>query len=67
MTLFFRTCVGIDMIVLLNEDGANIRSAIGLDTPPAEALIKVRMSCHVHRGENRLTSRSASPIAFVDA
>jgi hypothetical protein len=55
------------MIVLLNEDGANIRSAIGLDTPPAEALIEVRMSCHVHRGENRLTSRSASPIAFIDA
>jgi hypothetical protein len=47
-----RTCVGIDMIVLLNEDGVNIHSAIGLDMLPAEALIEVKMSCHVHRGEN---------------
>jgi hypothetical protein len=66
MTLFFRTCMGIDTIVLLNKDGANIGSAISLETP-ARGLIKVRISHHIYRDKKSLTSRSASPIALVDA
>jgi RNA-binding protein YhbY len=66
MTLFLRTCMGINMIVLLNKNGANISSAISLEMP-ARGLIKVKISCHIYRDEKRLTSRSASPIALVDA
>jgi RNA-binding protein YhbY len=66
MTLFFCTCMGINMTVLLNKDGENIGSAISLEMP-TRGLIKVRISHHIHRDKKSLTSRSASPIALVDA
>jgi len=54
------------MIVLLNKDGANIGSAISLETP-TRGLIKVRILHHIYRDKESLTSQSASPMALVDA
>jgi hypothetical protein len=66
VALFFYTYVGINMIALLNKDGANISSAISPETPAGD-LIEVRISSHFYRDDKMLTSQSASPIASVDA
>ena len=42
MPLSFRTCVGVNAIVLLDEDGMNVCSAISLDAP-VRYLIEVKM------------------------
>jgi len=50
MTPFFCTTVRVDMFILLNEDGANIGSAISLDMS-ARCLIEVGITCHFCRNE----------------
>ena len=54
------------MIVLLYKDHADISSMVHLKTSTG-GLFEVRVSGHIYKDEQRLTSRSASPIALVDA